>query len=89
MTNLRCPGWAQAKGSKWTKLIQPLDQGTFRILNLLREVFRRGYRGPVGSQCYSISAQPLEHWKQFQSRLQSPGRDHSKGTLGVGTMRGS
>jgi len=67
---------AEAKGSKWNKLIQPLDQGSFNNLNLLQEIFRRGYRGPVGLQCYGISRQPREHlqrsmkvWKHYMQEI--------------------
>jgi len=66
-------GGTGAKGASWDKLIQPLDQGSFDNLALLKEVVRRGYTGPIGLQCYNISLPARDHlnrsiqaWRGFK-----------------------
>lgn len=44
----------------WKRLIQPLGEGTFDVLNVLRILKENSYKGPVGLQCYNISGEPSE-----------------------------
>jgi sugar phosphate isomerase/epimerase len=45
----------------WKRLIQPLDRGTFDWAELLRELDRLDYSGPVGIMCYGIGGDAQEH----------------------------
>ena len=64
---------ADAGGSDWGELIQPLDSGTFSqagFFALLEEV---GYEGPIGLQCFGIKVPSGEHlersmmsWRQLR-----------------------
>jgi sugar phosphate isomerase/epimerase len=69
-------GGPGAKGASWDKLIQPLDQGSFDNLALLKEVVKRGYTGPIGLQCYNIRLPARDHltrsiqaWTSLKSRF--------------------
>jgi sugar phosphate isomerase/epimerase len=46
---------ADRDGKDWPQLIQPLDQGTFDIGSLLKELRRLDYRGPIGLQGYDVA----------------------------------
>ncbi len=72
---------ADTGGKDWGHLIQPLDAGTFNVEELLRELKRLGYRGPIGLQGYSVAEvhkmEPAENlrrsmkaWKKFQVGLE-------------------
>ncbi len=60
----------------WSRYIQPLDRGSFRVnwfLGTLREL---GYKGPIGLQCYGIEGDTREHlarsmeaWKTLRRYL--------------------
>ncbi len=69
-------GGPNAKGASWDKLIRPLDKGSFDNLAFLRAVIARGYRGPIGLQCYNIRLPAREHlarsmrtWQGFKRRF--------------------
>lgn len=66
-------GGPGAKGAGWNKLIQPLDAGSFDNRHLLQELTRRGYRGPIGLQCFNIAlparenlTRAMDAWRGFQ-----------------------
>ena len=42
----------------WDRLIQPLGEGSFDVLNVLRLLRDNRYNGPVGLQCYNIPGEP-------------------------------
>lgn len=63
---------ADAGGTNWNELIQPLDRGTFDVSQVLRLLRGMGYAGPVGLQHYGIGGdarENLEHsmaaWKRL------------------------
>ncbi len=69
-------GGPEAQGAGWDQLIQPLDRGGFDNLALLRAVIARGYRGPIGLQCYAIPLPAREHltrsmnaWRELRRRF--------------------
>lgn len=43
----------------WNRLIQPLGEGSFDVLNVLRLLRDNNYNGPVGLQCYNIPGDPF------------------------------
>ncbi|MBK8882187.1 MAG: sugar phosphate isomerase/epimerase [Bacteroidales bacterium] len=45
---------------EWSRLIQPLGNGSFDVLNILRILKINNYKGPVGLQCYDIKGDPSE-----------------------------
>jgi len=45
---------ADADGKGWDQLIQPLDQGSFSQVRLLKALKKVGFKGPVGLQCYAV-----------------------------------
>ncbi|MBI5010968.1 MAG: sugar phosphate isomerase/epimerase [Bacteroidia bacterium] len=42
----------------WNRLIQPLGEGSFDVLSILRLLKDNNYKGPVGLQCYNIPGEP-------------------------------
>lgn len=42
------------KNIDWSRLIQPLDAGSYDVGNLLKSLRELGYRGPIGFQGYGI-----------------------------------
>lgn len=66
--------WDEKPG--WDRYIQPLGQGTFDVLKLLRTLEELGFRGPVGLQCYGIGGDAREHlarsweaWRKMTAQL--------------------
>jgi sugar phosphate isomerase/epimerase len=47
-----------AGGTTWQRLIQPLGQGSYKVGDLLGELDRIGYQGPVFQQGYGIGQPP-------------------------------
>jgi sugar phosphate isomerase/epimerase len=47
----------------WSRLIQPLGEGSFDVLNVLRILRDKNYKGPVGLQCYNIKGEPSDFLK--------------------------
>lgn len=73
---------ADADGTDWPALIQPLDQGTFDQAALLRQLRGIGFDGPVGLQCYNIRIDPRENlersilaWKKHLAESQTETTD--------------
>lgn len=63
----------------WARLLQPLDQGTFDVTGLLRELKAIGYRGPIGLMCYGIPGDAQSHlarsiarWRAIRGTLADP-----------------
>ena len=63
---------ADAGGTSWNELIQPLDRGTYDVSQVLRLLHRMKYTGPIGLQHYGIGGdarENLEHsmagWKRL------------------------
>ena len=63
-------------GMDWSRLIQPLGEGSFDILNVLRILRDNNYRGPVGLQCYNIKGEPsdflkisIDSWHRYMKEL--------------------
>ncbi len=56
---------ADAGGEKsWSRLIQPLGQGSFDVAGFLGTLHGLGFRGPVGLQCYGVPGNKRENLKQ-------------------------
>jgi len=59
-------------------LIQPLDRGDFDVRELLAELQRLGYRGPIGLQGYDVAnhlgIEPAENLR----RSMAAWRDYAK-----------
>lgn len=60
----------------WKYFIQPLGEGNYDTFQYLQAFVERGFRGPVGLQCYNIKSDKAEHlkksmttWKSFQRKL--------------------
>ena len=56
--------------------LQPLDSGSFDMLNLLKTLRELGFRGPIGLQCYGIPGDARDHmgrsiaaWRKLNRRL--------------------
>ncbi len=59
----------------WSRLIQPLDQGTFDLADLLHKLDQRNYTGPIGIMCYGIGgdaqvhlARSIKAWRKLNAR---------------------
>jgi sugar phosphate isomerase/epimerase len=50
-----------AAGTKWQRLIQPLGQGTYDPVPLLRQLRAAGYTGPIGLQGYGVPGDVREN----------------------------
>lgn len=55
---------AEVGGTQWNTLIQPLDQGSFDQVDLLRTLREIGFSGDVGLQCFSVPGDPEENLKR-------------------------
>ncbi len=55
---------AEPGGTNWKQLIQPLDEGSFDQIALLRNLREIGFSGPVGLQCYAIKIDPRENLRR-------------------------
>ena len=62
---------------EWTRLIQPLGEGSFDVLNMLRLLKINNYKGPVGLQCYDIKGDPalflktsITAWARYLKEMQ-------------------
>jgi len=63
---------ADAGGTSWKELIQPLDRGTYDISQVLRLLRQMNYTGPIGLQHYGIGGdarENLEHSMEGWKRL--------------------
>jgi len=63
----------------WAHYIQPLNQGSFDVAELLKTLKELGYQGPIGLQCYGIVGDAREHlarsmaaWQKLKPNLDSP-----------------
>jgi len=69
---------ADRNGKDWGQLIQPLDRGDFDVRELLAELHRLGYRGPIGLQGYDVAnhlgIEPAENLR----RSMAAWRDYAK-----------
>lgn len=59
----------------WKHFIQPLGEGTYDTYQYLRVFMERGFKGPVGLQCYNVKESKPVHleksmraWKTFQEK---------------------
>lgn len=62
----------------WSRLIQPLGQGSYNVLKILNLLRDNNYRGPIGLQCYNIPGEPSEFlkisidtWNRYKNELSS------------------
>ncbi len=60
----------------WDRLIQPLGKGNYDVLKVLQLLKDKGYKGPVGLQCYNIAEKPEEFlkfsvktWQKYMDEL--------------------
>ena len=60
----------------WDRLIQPLGEGSFDVLKLLKLLRNNDYEGPVGLQCYNIAGEPslflaksMKTWNSYMKEL--------------------
>ena len=63
---------ADAGGTNWKELIQPLDRGTYDVSQVLRLLRKMKYTGPIGLQHYGIGGdarENLEHSMEGWKRL--------------------
>jgi sugar phosphate isomerase/epimerase len=63
----------------WDRLIQTLDQGSFEVPRVLRELKRGGYQGPIGLQCYAIKGdirrnleRSIAAWNSMRTGIMTP-----------------
>lgn len=63
---------ADKDGKDWNTLIRPLDEGSFDISPLLKQLREMRYHGAIGLQCFNIRTEPKEHlarsiqaWKKY------------------------
>jgi sugar phosphate isomerase/epimerase len=55
---------ANAAGTTWQRLIQPLDQGTYDVRIVLKKLKELKYSGPIGLQGYGVKLPPEENLKR-------------------------
>ena len=63
----------------WDQLIQPLGEGTFDVYRVVEYLADKGYRGPIGIQCYQLKGSPEDYlrksskaWKNFRQKYATP-----------------
>lgn len=67
------------KNMGWVRLIQPLGKGTFDVYRVVEMLADKGYRGPIGIQCFNLKGAPepyltqsSEVWKSFKQKYSTP-----------------
>ncbi|HTF31468.1 MAG TPA: sugar phosphate isomerase/epimerase [Flavitalea sp.] len=62
----------------WKYFIQPLGDGNYDTYQYLQAFVERGFKGPVGLQCYNIAEEKTRHlkksmaaWKNFQRKMKA------------------
>ena len=67
--------YGDTKNMGWDRLIQPLGNGTFEVYRLVELLADKGYKGPIGLQCYAIKGGPEDYlpqssktWQEFKQR---------------------
>jgi len=67
------------KNMNWDRLIQPLGKGTFDAYRVVEMLADKGFKGPVGIQCYNLKGTPepyltqsSEAWKSFKQKYAVP-----------------
>ena len=70
---------ADVDGKEWDRLIQPLDQGDFSQVRLLKALKQVGFKGPVGLQCYAVQGdqrtnlpKSIGAWKKALEQIEKP-----------------
>ncbi len=73
------------KDMGWDRLIQPLGEGTFDVYRVIEMLADRGYKGPIGIQCYNLKGPPEPYlkktsdtWKKFKQRYSMPSNSLTK-----------
>jgi sugar phosphate isomerase/epimerase len=63
-------------GNLWQYFIQPLGEGNYNTSQYLNAFVERGFRGPVGLQCYNLKTEKsvylknsMSAWKNLQGKL--------------------
>ncbi len=51
------------KNMGWDRLIQPLGKGSFDVYRLLEILADKGFKGPIGIQCYALTGAPETYLK--------------------------
>lgn len=61
------------------RFIQPLDQGTYDVAPVLRQLREVGFTGPIGLQCFNLKGDPkvvlagsMAAWRRMSGALKSP-----------------
>lgn len=69
----------ETKDMNWNRLIQPLGKGTFNTYRIVEMLADKGYRGPIGIQCFNLKGVPepyleksSEAWKSFKLKYATP-----------------
>src|SRR3546814_812177 len=62
---------------KWQYFIQPLGEGDYDTFSYLNAFISRGFKGPVGLQCFALEEEKSSHlkksmeaWKGFKEQIQ-------------------
>jgi len=63
----------------WDRLIRPLGEGSFDVYRVVELLAEKGYKGPVGIQCYLLKGSPEDYlkksadtWKTFRKSYSAP-----------------
>ena len=57
-------------GTTWAELIQPLDQGDFPQIRVLKALKRLNFSGPVGLQCFAVPGDKRNNLKRSMAAWQ-------------------
>ena len=63
----------------WDQLIRPLGEGTFDVYRVVEILADKGYKGPIGIQCWELKGNPevfltksSDTWKLFKQKYSLP-----------------
>lgn len=63
----------------WDQLIRPLGEGSFNVYRFVEMAVDKGYKGPIGIQCYNLKGDPkgylpktIKTWQQFKKNYALP-----------------
>ena len=69
----------ETQNMDWDQLIRPLGEGTFDVYRVVEILADKGYKGPIGIQCWELKGNPevfltksSDTWKLFKQKYSLP-----------------
>jgi len=59
------------RNMNWDRLIQPLGKGTFDVYRVVELLVDKGFKGPIGVQCFNLKEAPETYLKQSSEAIKA------------------